>query len=145
MSVTRRVADGKSWLVRLSLALCLCLSDGRRGEAQPGGLDLSATTGADALTRFTGPRWAMIRPPRDFDGGCAIGYLAFTFSPTGYFIYNNRVKGSWRIDEIGNLKLRTRDGLAFTLLVEGNTLRVNRNLPFVRRTELFQRCTVMPN
>ena len=101
-------------------------------------MDLSSQ--GDALTRFTALRWAMIRPPRDFDGGCSVGFLAFSFSPTGYFIYNNRIKGSWRIDEIGNLKLRTRDGTAFTLLVEGNILRPNKTLPFIKRTELFQRC-----
>jgi hypothetical protein len=38
------------------------------------------------------------------------------------------------------LKLRTRDGLGFTLIVEGNTLRPNKNLPFMKRTVLFQRC-----
>ena len=95
---------------------------------------------ADVLARFTGPRWSMIRPPRDFDGGCVIGFLSFQFSPTGYFVYNNRVRGAWWIDELGNLKLRTRDGLRFTLIVEGNTLRPNRDLPFIRRTALYQRC-----
>ena len=95
---------------------------------------------SSAVLRFSAARWSMIYPDRDFEGGCIVGYRAFTFSPTGYFIFDNHIRGSWRIDELGNLKLRTRDGLRFTLIVEGNTLRPNRDLPFIRRTSLFQRC-----
>jgi hypothetical protein len=125
---------------QLGLALCLCLSEGSEGAAQAGGsLDLSST-GVDAATRFTGQRWAQIRPPRDFEGGCVVGFLAFRFDATGYFIYNNHVRGAWWLDELGNLRLRTRDGVRFTLIVEGNTLRPNKNLPFMKRTDLFQRC-----
>jgi hypothetical protein len=93
-----------------------------------------------ALSLFTATRWSMIRPARDFEGGCVVGFLAFQFSPTGYFVFNNRIRGSWRIDELGNLKLRTRDGILFTLLVDGSTLRSTVNLPFLRRTDLYQRC-----
>jgi hypothetical protein len=96
--------------------------------------------GADAMNRFVGPRWSMIRPPKDFDGGCVIGFYAFQFSSTGYFVFNNHVRGSWRVDEIGNLRLRTRDGLTFILIVEGNIIRPARNLPFAKRTWQFQRC-----
>jgi hypothetical protein len=120
----------------LTLALVSALGLVRPSRAQK--LDMSGD--ADSIARFTGPRWSMIRPARDFEGGCVIGFLAFQFSPTGYFVYNNHVRGSWRVDEIGNLKLRTRDGLSFTLVVDGNTLRPTRNLPFVKRTDLFQRC-----
>jgi hypothetical protein len=95
---------------------------------------------APVVTHFTTSRWSMIRPARDFEGGCVVGFLAFSFSDTGYFVFNNRVRGSWRIDELGNLKLRTRDGTQFTLLVDGETLRTYVNLPFIRRTDLFQRC-----
>ena len=100
----------------------------------------SSDPDAPAVSRFTGPRWSMIRPARDFEGGCVVGFLAFSFSETGYFVFNNRVRGSWRIDELGNLKLRTRDGLQFTLYVEGDTLRTYDKLPFIKRTDLFQRC-----
>lgn len=123
-------------LVGLVLGFASELSWVRPGHAQK----LDASGEADATSRFTGPRWSMIRPSRDFEGGCVIGFLAFQFSPTGYFVYNNHVRGSWRVDEIGNLKLRTRDGLIFTLVVDGNTLRPTRNLPFAKRTDLFQRC-----
>lgn len=124
---------------QLALALCLCLSESREGAAQAGGgLDFGSAT--DGVTRFTAQRWSQVRPSKDFDGGCVVGFLAFHFDSTGYFIYNNHVRGSWRIDEIGNLKLRTKDGLAFTLIVEGNTLRPNKNLPFMKRTNLYQRC-----
>jgi hypothetical protein len=93
-----------------------------------------------AIAHFTATRWSMIRPNRDFEGGCVVGFLAFQFSQTGYFVFSNRIRGSWRIDELGNLKLRTRDGIVFTLIVEGTTLRPTINLPFLRRTDLYQRC-----
>jgi hypothetical protein len=93
-----------------------------------------------ATAHFTATRWSMIRPNRDFEGGCVVGFLSFQFSQTGYFVFNNRIRGSWRIDELGNLKLRTRDGVLFTLIVEGSTLRPTVNLPFLRRTDLYQRC-----
>jgi hypothetical protein len=38
------------------------------------------------------------------------------------------------------LVLRTKDGLKFTLLVEGNILRPIQNLPFARKFYQFQRC-----
>jgi hypothetical protein len=95
---------------------------------------------AVAITRFTAVRWSMIRPNRDFEGGCVVGFLAFQFSQTGYFSFNNRIRGSWRIDELGNLKLRTRDGIAFSLIVNGSTMRSGIDLPFLKRTDLYQRC-----
>jgi hypothetical protein len=94
-----------------------------------------------AISKFTGARWSLISPDKDFEGGCVVGFLAWEFSPTGYFTYNNRIRGSWRIDELGNLKLRTRDGVRLTLLVEGTTLRPSRNFAFLRRAELYQKCT----
>lgn len=128
---------------RVTRRLCLCflfalgLSAVDETRAQPRGL---ADVNTDTMMRFTGPRWSQIRPDRDFNGGCVIGFLAFQFSPTGYFVFNNHIRGSWRVDELGNLRLRTRDGLVFTLVVEGDTLRPTRNLPFMKRTFLYQRC-----
>jgi hypothetical protein len=94
----------------------------------------------EAMRRFTGPAWSLVFPDRDFQGGCVIGFLSFRFSPTGYFVYNNRMRGSWRVDEMGNLLLRTKEGLKFTLIVEGTTLRPVENLPFARKFYQFQRC-----
>ena len=96
---------------------------------------------ADVIKRFTGPRWSMIVPDKDYEGGCVVGFLAFAFSPTGYFTFNNKIRGSWRLDELGNLKLRTRDGLLFTMLVDGQTMRPNKTIQFLSRTMIFQRCT----
>jgi hypothetical protein len=95
----------------------------------------------DIMARLTSARWSMILPAKDFEGGCVVGFLAWSFSPTGYFIYNNRIKGSWRLDELGNLKLRTRDGVRFTLIIEDNILRPTANLGFLQRFQRFQRCT----
>jgi hypothetical protein len=105
-------------------------------ERQVEGLDLNG----EALAKFTGSAWSLVYPDRDYQGGCVIGFLAFRFSPTGYFIYNNRIRGSWRVDELGNLVLRTKDGVKFTLIVEGNTLHPTENLPFARRFYQFQKC-----
>ncbi|MEY4576636.1 MAG: hypothetical protein RL701_1339 [Pseudomonadota bacterium] len=121
------------WLLACVAGLALNAGSAR---AQVSDSSLSA----DTLNRFTGPRWSQIRPSRDFEGGCVIGFLSFRFDATGYFVFNNHVRGAWWVDELGNLKLRTRDGLRFTLIVEGNTLRPNKNLPFMKRTFMFQRC-----
>jgi hypothetical protein len=95
---------------------------------------------ADVIRRFTTTRWSMIVPDKDYEGGCVVGFLAFAFSPTGYFAFNNKIRGSWRIDELGNLKLRTRDGLLFTMLVDGQSMRSSKTIPFLSRTMIFQRC-----
>jgi hypothetical protein len=111
-----------------------------RGQVGPNTVVEGFDLNGEALRRFTGPAWSLVFPDRDYQGGCVVGFLAFKFSPTGYFIYNNRLKGTWRVDELGNLLMRTRDGLRFTLIVEGNTLHPTENLPFARRFYQFQRC-----
>jgi hypothetical protein len=95
---------------------------------------------AQTMLRFTAARWSQIRPNRDFEGGCVVGFLSFQFSPTGYFSFNNHIRGAWQVDEIGNLKLKTREGVRFTLIVMGDQLRPSAELPFIHRTDLFQRC-----
>ena len=104
-----------------------------------GGASAQTDPGAD-ITRFTRARWSMINPDKDYEGGCVVGFLAFEFSPTGYFSYNNHIRGSWRIDELGNLKLRTRDGVRFTMIVDGTTIRPNQTIQFLKRSDVFQRC-----
>jgi hypothetical protein len=118
---------------------CLGLGFAAPGRAQDGQRP-TLESRPDELSRFTSSAWALIHPDRDYQGGCVVGFLAFRFSPTGYFVYNNRIRGSWRVDELGNLLLRTRDGLKFTLIVDGNTLRPTQNLPFARRFYQYQRC-----
>lgn len=125
------------------MALCLTLTaavaDGGAllAQQQPSG----PTTDNAILARLTGSRWSLILPDKDYEGGCVVGFLAFSFSPTGYFIFNNRIKGSWRLDELGNLKLRTRDGLRFTLILEDNVLRPSANIDFLKRSQRYQKCT----
>lgn len=93
-----------------------------------------------AVLRFSSTRWSLSYPDHDFEGGCVVGYRAFQFSPTGYFVFNNRVRGSWRLDELGNLKLRTRDGTRFTLVADSAGLRPVQDLGFVRRGQLYGAC-----
>jgi hypothetical protein len=133
--------SARSRLARLATAalggaLCAFALLAAPGRAQ----DVSADPLTLELARFTSTRWSMISPDKDYEGGCVVGFLAFEFSPTGYFTYNNRIRGSWRIDELGNLKLVTRDGQRVTLLVEGTTLRPSRNFAFLKRAELYQKC-----
>jgi hypothetical protein len=94
----------------------------------------------DSIVRFTKVRWSMILPDKDYEGGCVVGFLAFEFSATGYFSYNNHLRGAWRIDELGNLKLRTRDGLRFTMMVDGGTMRPSQDVGPLKRGFVFQRC-----
>ena len=114
---------------------CLVLASAARAD-EPADID----PGADYMQRFTATRWSMIVPDKDYEGGCVVGFLAFSFSPTGYFIYNNKIRGSWRLDELGNLKLRTRDGVRITMLVEGNTIRPSQTILSLTRANVFQRC-----
>jgi hypothetical protein len=133
------LARGRQRVFVIGAFLASLIGPAPIGQAQSSqALDWDENSGA--VLRFSSARWSMILPNRDFEGGCVVGFLAFQFSPTGYFIFNNRIRGAWRIDELGNLKLRTRDGLPFTLIVEDSTLRATRNLPFLRRGNLFQQC-----
>ena len=94
----------------------------------------------DLMVRLTATRWSMIQPDKDYEGGCVVGFLAFSFSQTGYFIYNNRIRGSWRIDELGNIKIRTKDGQRFTMILEDNQMRPAGDFGWVKRNMRFQRC-----
>ncbi|HEX5658205.1 MAG TPA: hypothetical protein VFX59_13465 [Polyangiales bacterium] len=93
------------------------------------------------LSELANTVWAMTLPERDFGGGCVVGFLAFKFQPNGYFIYNNRISGWWRLDtKSGNIRMRTREGLRFLLTKEGDTLRVPQNTPFMKRGNMFTKC-----
>jgi hypothetical protein len=127
------IARGSGWLAALTLVAALALPNSAY-------LQEDVDPNADVMKRFTTTRWSMIVPDKDYEGGCVVGFLAFQFSPTGYFVFNNRIRGSWRVDELGNLKLRTRDGILFTMLVEGQQMRSTRTIGFLSRTMIFQRC-----
>ncbi len=93
------------------------------------------------LSELANTVWAMTLPERDFAGGCVVGYLAFKFQPNGYFIYNNRISGWWRLDTATNrVRMRTKEGKTFFLAKEGNTMRSAQNLPFLRRGNEFTKC-----
>jgi len=132
-----RVVSISAWLYLAAALIALLLGIAGVGRAdEPLDIDPAATK----LERFTATRWSLISPDKDYEGGCVVGFLAFQFSPTGYFTYNNRIHGSWQIDELGNLKLRTRSGVRFTLLVQGTTLRPSQTVAFLKRSHLYQRC-----
>jgi hypothetical protein len=124
---------GSGWLAVMTLSAALAIPNLAY-------LQEDIDPNSDVMKRFTTTRWSMIVPDKDYEGGCVVGFLAFQFSPTGYFVFNNRIRGSWRVDELGNLKLRTRDGILFTMLVDGQQIRSTRTIEFLSRTMIFQRC-----
>lgn len=97
---------------------------------------------ADGLgdLRFTEAPWSQNYPDRAFERGCVDGFLAFEFSASGYFIFDNRLNGSWRQDELGNLVLKTRDGRRFRLVVNGDQLVLPQDFSIGRRGTQFQKC-----
>ena len=70
--------------------------------------------------RFTQHNWSQIVPNHDYLEGCVTAYRAFQFNPLGYFIFDRRIHGTWRVDSRGNLVLQTRDGIRFTLIYDGH-------------------------
>ncbi len=121
------------------LGACLVLA---RWTTPVGGQELDDGPLQPLAVKLVGTRWALIQPERDYQGGCDVGFLAFRFIADGYFIYNNRLVGTWRVDNAGTLKLRTRAGVQLTLSVDGDTMRPLQNypLPFMRRLNVYQRC-----
>jgi hypothetical protein len=106
-----------------------------QGSAQE--LDPEQPTGDAA---YVDTRWAMSLPDRDPMDACVGGFWTFHFFRNGYFVYSNKVRGVWRVDQLGNIRLKTRDGVALTLLVSGTTFRPNATVTFVKRSNVFQRC-----
>jgi hypothetical protein len=90
--------------------------------------------------RFTQHNWSQIYPDFDFLTGCVNGYLAFVFSDNGSFVFNHRVRGSWRVDGQGNISLRTRDGVRFKLLFNGSSLTSNTKTTYFKRFARFAEC-----
>jgi hypothetical protein len=95
--------------------------------------------------RLTQHYWSQIYPNRDYLDGCLTGYRAFVFDRSGYFVFDRKTHGTWRLDRLGNLALRTREGDVFRLFRVGeNGLRPPNAdfLPsFLARNQVFQRCT----
>ncbi len=91
--------------------------------------------------RFTNRYWSQSRPDRNYLNGCVTGYRAFMFSDNGYFVFDRRIHGSWRLDQLNNLILRTRDGVRIRLIFDQQqTLSPSANVAFLRRDERFQEC-----
>jgi hypothetical protein len=115
-------------------------------------LGLALAVGADVVRaqeqpdviqadRFTTTYWSQIRPDRNYLNGCVTGYRAFQFDQTGYFIFDRRIHGSWRLDQLGNLILRTRDGTRIRLIFDKQqTLMPSATIAFLKREERFQEC-----
>jgi hypothetical protein len=105
---------------------------------------------------FTKHYWSQIQPNYSYLNGCSTGYRAFLFADTGYFLFDNRIHGSWRVDRLGNLVLRTKEGQDLRLyydrpttlhpIVPTNQLTNQPPNPpsgtfYFRRTDLFEECS----
>jgi len=91
--------------------------------------------------RFTQRYWSQISPNRDYLNGCVTGYQAFSFSQTGYFVFNRKVHGSWRVDPFGNLILRARDGTRLKLLFDRQRgLSPTQDTALLQRRARYQEC-----
>ena len=122
--------------VRLGFWAVLTLLSVRAVSAQ----DPERQLGPTGAMNYANTRWAMQVPDRDSTDACVAGFWTFQFSPTGWFVYNNKVRGSYRVDELGNVRLKTREGQMLTLIFNGITLRPAQTVSFVRRNNIFQRC-----
>jgi hypothetical protein len=60
--------------------------------------------------RFIGHLWSQARPNLDYQYGCDTGWHSFSFREGGYFVYDGKVTGSWWIDHLGNIGVRTTAG-----------------------------------
>ena len=89
---------------------------------------------------YANSRWVLQRPGQDPTDGCVGGFFSFQFSPTGYFVYNNKIRGSWVVDGLGNIRLKTSTGQMLKLIVAGNTLRPPGNIGFLLKKNVFERC-----
>jgi hypothetical protein len=100
-------------------------------------LDESQAPGTE---QYANTRWVLQRPDQDPTDACVGGFFSFQFSATGYFVYNNRFRGSWRVDTQGNLRLKTSKGQMLLLLANGTTLRAAGNAGFLLKKNVFERC-----
>jgi hypothetical protein len=89
---------------------------------------------------YANTRWSLKRVDQDPTDACVGGFFTFQFSPTGYFVYNNHIRGSWRVDGLGNIRLKTSKGQLLMLLASGSTLRAPGNVGFLLKKNVFERC-----
>ncbi|MDB4976789.1 MAG: hypothetical protein JWN48_5130 [Myxococcaceae bacterium] len=122
----------------IGLTACAAVVASRAG-AQEDKLD-EANNRDEEAKQYAGTRWSLVKPDGDFEDGCATGYMTFQLRPNGYFIFNNRISGSWSVNKTGNVRLRVRNGGTVLLTIEGKTAHVARNPLFTKRGHAFQRC-----
>jgi hypothetical protein len=103
---------------------------------------IAQTTDPDDVSadRFISHNWSQIFPDYGFRRGCVNGYQAFAFLDNGAFVFNHRVRGSWRIDGQGNMSLRTQQGTQFRLLFDGSALTSPVATAYFRRSARFAEC-----
>ena len=68
--------------------------------------------------RFIGHLWSQARPNLDYQYGCDTGWHSFSFREGGYFVYDGKISGSWWIDHLGNVDVRTAAGERLVLFYD---------------------------
>lgn len=125
----------------LPLAVCLAaLLSAAVSLPSSGRAQLIEEPQAPGSEKYANSRWVLQRPDQDPTDACVGGFFSFQFSATGYFVYNNRHRGSWRVDAQGNLRLKTSKGQMLLLLANGTTLRAAGNGGFLLKKNVFERC-----
>ena len=134
------------WTTLSALAICLFIW-------QPAGAQEAASVGDPAV--FSRHYWSQIRPDYSYLNGCVTGYRAFVFRDDGYFTFNQHIHGSWRIDQQGNLVVRSKTGQQLILVFDKSGVlapvvptNATSSLPVnsaagdfnFRRTDLFKEC-----
>lgn len=131
----------RGWQCASALAVCLAsvlaAADSLPAPAHAQLIDEPQAPGSE---KYANSRWVLQRPDQDPTDACVGGFFSFQFSPTGYFVYNNRYRGSWRVDSQGNVRLRTSKGQMLLLLANGATLRAAGNGGFLLKKNVFERC-----
>jgi hypothetical protein len=75
---------------------------------------------ADA-ERFVARYWSQNRPNLHYTYGCETGWHSFSFRPDGYFVYDGKTAGSWRIDHLNNVYVLTNTGERLELFYDGDS------------------------
>jgi hypothetical protein len=134
------------WMTLCALAICLFVWTSAGAQ--------EAASVADPAV-FSRHFWSQIRPDYSYLNGCVTGYRAFTFRADGYFTFNQHVHGSWRVDQQGNLVLRSKTGQQIILVYDKSGVlapvvptNATSSLPVnsaagdfnFRRTDLFKEC-----
>jgi hypothetical protein len=156
MLVTSSIPALRCVIAAAAIVVGLTFVDGSPLAQQSAGQD---NTNVDINT-FTKYYWSQIVPNYSYLNGCVNGYRAFIFTPDGYFVFDGKVHGSWRLTTNNLLRVQTKasgnrpsqilelqfqSATTFTPIVPSNAVTTTPPNPAngtfdFRRYDLFQQC-----